>query len=471
MSKMVDRTCLAFLTIASLNGCINEHPSSQSDAGGLHSATGGAQLLVKESVVKSSQTSTSGQPVSGVGRVLVISEEQANTANIRTSISGIGSLDGSSIELSSTIETAANSTGIVYSPANGVVTRVLVDVGDRVRVGQLLAYVNSPDISDAQALYLEALAKLSQSKAQLAAVRARLELSKANERRVTQLNEEGIAAKKDIENARSSRVAVQSEEAAAIGSMNAALAFLQAARVKIRALGLKEPDAPFSDIEGSSASSQSPDVVTSELPIRAPVSGVVVRKDVFAGQSVGPSSTVNSSSQGRASALMTIANLNKVWVMLEVPQREVSHIHLGSVIDFHSESLPNRFFKGKITRLAESFDPQSRTAHVRAEIDNPGDLLKPGMLVIATLSRSGGSHQCLSIPSSAVQTIDENDVVFVEIRPHQYQVRAVTTGNRTGETVEITSGLRPAERIVTSGAFYLKSESLRSRISGGSSGE
>ncbi|HNB22975.1 MAG TPA: efflux transporter periplasmic adaptor subunit, partial [Candidatus Melainabacteria bacterium] len=70
-----------------------------------------------------------------------------------------------------------------------------------------------------------------------------------------------------------------------------------------------------------------------------------------------------------------------------------------------------------------------------------------------------------------VQTIDENDVVFVEIRPRQYQVRAVTTGNRTGETVEITSGLRPAERIVTSGAFYLKSESLRSRISGGSSGE
>lgn len=413
---------------------------------------------------------------------LVLTPQQEVTAEIQTARVYTGSVAGGILELSSTVETPADRTGILYSPVNGVVSRVLVDVGDHVRQGQVVAFVNSPDISDTQAAYLDALAKLSQAKAQLESVKARLELSKANERRVSQLNQEGITAQKDVENARAALVAVQSEEAAADGAVSAALAFREAARVKLKALGLREPDAPAGQETPTRKGDDdhqpnevhaptlvaSKNMVTFELPVRSPVTGVVVKKDVFAGQSVGPGSTaVGTASGAHPTALLTVADLRKVWVMLEVPQREISRVKLGSYIDFRTESIPERSFRGRVTKLAESFDPHSRTAMVRAEIDNPGCLLKPGMLVIALMERTIATASEATVPSPAVQTIAGRDIVFVRRNNHHYQVRRVTCGQRSDTAVEIKTGLASGEQVVTGGAFYLKSEAMRQTISGG----
>ncbi len=478
---------LAFATLFTLTGCNFQQFCGEDVASGIRTKVGTDEVLNSKDKVVGSETSNAKagkfnnaalvNNTNSISREIVLTSEQETTAKIETAIASTKSAAGTTLELSSTVDTPAEKTGIIYSAANGVVTKVLVDLGDRVQAGQVVAQVNSPDISDAQAAYLEALAKVSQSRAQLETVKARLEISKTNERRVTQLNEEGVAAKKDMENARSARVAVQSEEAAATGAMNAAAAYLQAARVKLRALGLNEPSAPLVESgggeirSGTDARKVPHDVVTSELPIRSPVTGVVVKKDVFAGQSVGPSSVVSSSSPGKATSLMTIADLRKVWVMLEVPQREVPYVRLGSRIDFRSESVPDRIFNGRITRLAESFDPQSRTANVRAEIENPGELLKPGMLVIATLSRCQPTGGKVTVPPEAVQTLNGLAVVFTNPQPHHYRVQQVTCGAHSPDAVEITAGLRPGERHVISGAFYLKSECLRSSIAGGSSGE
>ncbi|MCA9804678.1 MAG: efflux RND transporter periplasmic adaptor subunit [Cyanobacteria bacterium HKST-UBA02] len=399
---------------------------------------------------------------------VVLTPAQEETAGIETVPLSVQPVRGGVLELSSTVESPADATGIIYSPVNGVVIRVLVDVGDRVRKGQVVVYVNSPDISDAQASYLDAQAKLSQTRAQLETIRARIELGRANEVRMTRLRDEGIASTKDVETARSTKVAVQSEEAAAMGSMNAAMAHLQAASVKLKSLGLKEPVS--TDVtEGSGGASN---MVTASLPIRSPVSGVVVKKEVFPGQSVGPGSTAASSSgTGRPAALMTIADLSKVWVLLEVPQREVSAIKLGDSIDFRTESIPDRQFRGRITKLAESFDPHSRTAQVRAEIINPGGILKPGMLVIASIARQVARASQLGLPTSAIQTMGGRDIVFVRRSPHHYQVRDIRCGARSASSVEVKSGVEPGEEVVTRGAFFLKSESMRESIAGAANDE
>ncbi|MBX9694824.1 MAG: efflux RND transporter periplasmic adaptor subunit, partial [Cyanobacteria bacterium] len=326
MSREVNQAILVALTLSfTASGCsLDSDASIASGRIDKDVPKSRRQHLSVESLVANSRNPAQEPYLQDV----VLTPRQETTVGITTVEVGSGSIN-SNLELSSTIVTPAESTGTIYSPINGVISKVLVDVGDHVRNGQVVAFVNSPDIADAQAAFLDALAKLSQTKAQLESVRARLELSKSNEGRISQLNQEGITAQKDVENARATRVAVQSEEAAAIGAKRAAQAFLEAARVKLKGLGLKEPETPEESpvIFGSSAVSQS--VVTSQLPIRSPVTGIVVKKDVFAGQSVGPGSVGSTIGSGHSMALMTIANLKKVWVMLEVPQREVASVRLG----------------------------------------------------------------------------------------------------------------------------------------------
>lgn len=400
---------------------------------------------------------------------ILLTGDQERVAGIRTVPARLALVENAPLELSSTVEAPADSTGIVYSPVNGIVARVLVDVGDSVKAGETVALVNSPDISDAQASYLQDLARLGQSRALLKTIQTRLEISRTNEQRVEALNNEGIAAKKDVENARAATVALRSEEAAAVGALNAARAHLEAAMVKLRALGLAEPKIDYSKVFDPACPETSDKTVTSSLPIRSPVSGVVVKKGVFPGQIVGPGSSIGSNPDGRSSALMTIADLRKVWVLLEVPQSLSATVKLGKYINFRTESAPGRSFRGRVSKLAQSFNADTRTAQVRAEIDNSDRILKPGMLIIASLEGEPVQSSKPAVPARALQTIDGKDVVFVKGSDHHYRLRSVACGDRSGSAVEIESGLRPEEEIVVDGAFFLKSEVMREAITGDAS--
>ncbi len=441
------------------------------------------KLPFKDNANERAQHSVSGREESGTGNqisevklpyapVIELSDEQQKTAGIRERKVSLSGVEAGVLELSSTVESPADKTGIVYSPAGGVVTRVLVDVGDTVRKGQVVAYVNSPDISDAQAAYLDALAKLSEARAQIQAVNARIEVSNSNVNRMQQLNKEGIASKKDVENARLTLLAVESEQAVAVGKLNAARAHIEAEKVKLRALGLKPPgDENSSELTSRDFARLHASAVTSELPIRSPVSGVVVRKDVNPGQNVGPATMAGSASSAgnaanRQNSMMTIADLHRVWVMLEVPQREVPKVKIGGLVDFKTESFPGKSFTGKITRIAEIFDPQSRTAQYRAEIDNPGGLLKPGMLIIAELQLNDGNGG-MTVPPEAVQTLANKNVVFVRQGANRFAVREVRCGERSDKGVMIETGLSPGDTVVVAGTFYLKSAAMRSQIGEG----
>ncbi|MBL0188866.1 MAG: efflux RND transporter periplasmic adaptor subunit [Candidatus Obscuribacter sp.] len=379
--------------------------------------------------------------------IIQLDDRREKTAEIKVEPAGFKTLD-QPLEFSSTVESPADTTGAIYSLVNGVVTRILVNAGDTVTKGQIVAYVNSPDIAEGQATYLHALSKIKECQAAKNLIKTRIELSRRDESRLSSLVKDGIAAQKEVEAARGRVTGTQSEMVAADSALLAAEAQLRAARSRIKSLGLDVP-------------TQEVDNVTSELPIKSPISGIITQRFVNPGQTVGPASLASGA---KSSAIAAVADLSKVWVMLEVPQSQVSRIKQGARVNFRTEVAPGKIYTGTVTRLGQSFDAVSHTALVRTEIPNHNFVLKPGMLVIATVEGMSKSLTKPTIALSAVQNIDGQDYVFVSLGEHRYKKRLVHCGDRTSSAVIIDSGLTPGEPIVVNGSFTLKTESVKASM-------
>lgn len=396
----------------------------------------------KESAPAASPSKASTDP-----NTIELDERREKIAEIKVEPAGLKTLD-QPLEFSSTVESPADTTGAIYSLVNGVVTRILVNAGDTVKKGQIVAYVNSPDIAEGQATYLHALSKIKECQAAKNLIKTRIELSKRDENRLASLVKDGIAAQKEVEAAKGRVTGSQSEMVAADSALLAAEAQLRAARSRINSLGMDIP-------------TQEVDNVTSELPIKSPISGIITQRFVNPGQTVGPASLASGA---KSSAIAAVADLSKVWVMLEVPQSQVSRIKQGATVNFRTEVAPGKTYTGTVTRLGQSFDAVSHTALVRTEIPNHNFVLKPGMLVIATVEGMSKSLTKPTIALSAVQNIDGQDYVFVSLGQHRYKKRLVHCGERTSSAVIIDSGLTPGEPIVVNGAFTLKTESVKASM-------
>jgi membrane fusion protein, heavy metal efflux system len=281
-------------------------------------------------------------------------------------------------------------------------------------------------------------------------IKTRVELVNAEVDRAKLLNQEGIAATKEVQLAQSKRASVLSDLAAANAVETAALAYEASTKAKLHSLGL-------------STTALSDESISYELPLKSPITGVVVQRAVSPGQSVGLTISGISSTDPHNN-LFTIADLSTVWVMLEVPQSEVSALKLGTPVIFRTEVAPDQVFHGRVTRLGQNFDAASRTVAVRTEIPNEKSVLKPGMLILATVMLDGQGRSVLSVSNNALQQIKNEDVVFVKVADSKYEKRIVKLGERTPEYAEVINGLRAGEQVVTDGSFFLKSEAVRATI-------
>ena len=172
--------------------------------------------------------------------------------------------------------------------------------------------------------------------------------------------------------------------------------------------------------------------------------------------------------------LMTLARLNKLWVLLDAYEGDLANIRLGDRLTFTTTALPGRTFDARVSFIDPLINPQTRTATIRAEVNNDRGLLKPEMFVRAELTtpaarersvrgtagRSAGakpgSGAPLYVPATAVLWTGRRSVVYVEVPEAEvpsYEYREVTLGERAGEFYTITAGLQPGERVVTHGAF------------------
>lgn len=289
-------------------------------------------------------------------------------------------------------------TSRVGAPVAGRVTQVLADIGESVRAGQALAYLDAPDLGQARADALTAQAQSAQ---------------KGREMQRSRMLYEGDAiSRRDLEAA----------EADAAG----ANAELERARLRLRNLGGGSGDA---------------------LPLTSSVAGYVIDRQINPGQQVGAGQ----------SPLYTVSDPHHLWLLVDVPEAAIGRAREGGRIAFDVPSWPNRHFAGKITRIGLGVDPGTRRVQVRAEVANPDLALKPEMYARARLVTDDGAR-AVRVPNAAIFESGMKNYVFRVEAPGRFRRVPVEVGQRGDNWSFVTAGLKDGEKIVGEGALLLNAQ-------------
>ncbi len=300
-------------------------------------------------------------------------------------------LERTNNELSLTGKVAFNQDQVVkvFPLVGGHIEALRVDLGDYVKKGQVLAVIRSGDLADLQQ----------------AAVTARGELAVAQKNmQVTEgMNKAGFSSERDM-------VASREQLQAAKGEVN---------RVSERRR-----------ILGGSGSS---------YVVKAPMSGFIVEKSASAGMELRSDDPEN---------LFTISNLDRVWVLANVYESDLSHVHEGDPALITTISYPDKVFRGHIDKIFNVLDPGSKTMKVRVTLNNADYRLKPEMFANVNVTYAGKDER-VTIPASAVVFDKNRNYVVTVDRQQNPVVREVSLYRTIGDKTYLTGGLAPGDRVVS----------------------
>ena len=318
-------------------------------------------------------------------------------------------------EFPATIQANENELAEVTTLIRGRVVKVHVDVGQEVKKDTLLAMLHSTDLGVAEGAYLKSAAKLHEAK--LAYERAR----DLHEQKVVSLAE------------------LQRREA----TMKTAQAEAREARNRLELLGVPRKEVERLDRE---------DTIKADVPLRAPFDGRVIMRNITRGEVVE-----------MEQKLFTIADLSDVWVVGNVPEKDVQFIRKDQKVDVIVSAYPHAIVPGTITYIGDVLDPATRTMRLRVTVANPDRLLKPEMFA-AVRVYAVSATDALTVPIEAVQNGLTGKMVFVQRGTNDFEVRTVKLGEEQGEVVTVLEGVSAGEQVVTKGSFVLKSEMERHKI-------
>ncbi len=182
------------------------------------------------------------------------------------------------------------------------------------------------------------------------------------------------------------------------------------------------------------------------VPIRSPASGYVLEKSIVEGGAVEP-----------GARLYRIAPLDRVWVEAEVYEAELAQVTIGMDAVVTLAYLPGRRFSGRVAWLSPGLSSETRTARVRIELQNPDLALRPDML--ASVELAAPAAERLLVPLSAVLYAGKRSFVFLDLGEGRLRPAPVAVGVRSGEEIEILSGIEPGQSVVSSATFLVASES------------
>jgi membrane fusion protein, heavy metal efflux system len=293
----------------------------------------------------------------------------------------------------------------VITQVGGPVSRILVVPGERVKKGQSLLEVSSPDYSLLYAAYLKA--------------RDTLRVTDKNYARAQDLYAHHAIAERDLLQAESDRIQAQAD--------------LNAALLGLKILGIPNPD----ELEKAPSSA--------EIPLLAPIAGEIVERDVSPGQLL----------QAGATQAFIISDMGSVWVLANIYQSDLSAVHVGDQVAVQTDSYPDKF-QGKISFISPALDPTTRTLQARIVVENPGEKLKNNMYVTATVN-AGAEMNAIAVPDSSVLRDDENQpFVYVASSSNQFGRRPVEIGQSEAGKTQILKGLSPGDKVVGDGSLFLQ---------------
>lgn len=182
------------------------------------------------------------------------------------------------------------------------------------------------------------------------------------------------------------------------------------------------------------------------IPVFAPQYGVVIRHQVHKRMYVPA-----------GFPMMTIADVNSMWVHAHVYEHQLRWVRRGQLVEVTSPALPGETFTGQINYVEPELDPETRTLRVRILVPNPDRLLQPNMFAEVKIF-GGPKNDVLKIPRQALIVTGEREVVILALGNGRFRAVNVVSGMRSGDEVEILSGLEPGQKVVVSGQFLLDSE-------------
>lgn len=297
----------------------------------------------------------------------------------------------------------------VSSLISGRVIEATVNVGDRVHAEKVLIRVDSTDLGLAQSEYLKAQARFAVAEQALERARQLLEAKVIGTGEYQRREGETLTTRADH----------------------------RAAADRLVLLGMTQPEI------GLLAREQR---INSNASIRSPLGGTVIERHVTAGEVIDSKSV-----------LFVVADLARLWILSDLSEKDIPLVQLGLPVEIQVTPYPDRTFRGVIVHIGEVIEPATRTVKVRTEVPNPDGRLKPEMFATTTIL-TAMEERVLTVPTIAVQKDGSRNLVFVEKGPGRFEPRAMTIGLPSGDRVQVIKGLEAGERIVTKGAFELKSE-------------
>jgi RND family efflux transporter MFP subunit len=287
-------------------------------------------------------------------------------------------------------------------------------LGDRVRRGQTLAEIYSPELAEAQTRYVSGMAMLEAHEREL--------------QRTGKLAAIGAASRQEVER-------IHAEHAAQTAAV-------QSARAQLELLGV-----PASTIDtlGSGTS------VQAATAVPAPIDGVVTARAANVGLNVDP-----------ATVLFTVVDLSTVWIVADGYEKDVSRVRIGHAATIAVATYPGLSLGGRVSYIDPQVNAETRTAKIRVEVPNPRGELRLGAFADVVV-QGAAEGTALLVPRGAIQNLGDRTVVYVADpgQPGRFTEREVRLGGTTGELVEVSSGVQPGERVVTNGSFFLRAERER----------
>jgi cobalt-zinc-cadmium efflux system membrane fusion protein len=313
----------------------------------------------------------------------------------------------------------------VLAPFSGRVVRLIAKVGDRVKRGEPLFELDSPEVVQPQNEFIAAVTAMNKARSQL-------ELAKIGEKRFKDLYEGKAAPLKEWQQAQAQLVSAQND-------LRSAEITIEAVRARLRIVGFTEDEIAALREKGA---------IRRATPILAPIDGTVTARKVGPGQYVR---------NDTGEPLYVIADLSTMWLKAQVPEIDIPLVRVGQELEVKVSALPTRLFKARIVVISAGADAATRRVVVRSEVPNPEGALKSEMFASFKIA-TGADEPTSAVPVEAVIREGDLATVWVEEEPMLFKRRKVKLGMEQEGRVQIREGLKEGERVVTRGAIFVDNE-------------
>ena len=343
-------------------------------------------------------------------RDLAVSAEQIRTAIPQVRVATVRA-SGDLIKVTLPATTAAFEAANIFARASGYIEKRYVDIGDRVKKGDLLAEITAPELDQQIA---QAEATLTQNQAALQQAEASRELAETTNSRDSNLVKQGWLTAQQGDN---DRLTLRAQQAA----VGVAQSNITAQQAQIRVLQQEK----------------------AYQRVVAPFDGVITQRNVDNGSLVQAGSTF----------MFTLMHSNVIRTQVFVPQDEAFGVAPGIDADIRVPEIPGRTFPGKVTRIATALQPGSRTLLTEIDVPNPGSVLSPGIYCTVELSIPRKTPS-VSIPADAL-VFDQSGLHVAVVRDGIVHMQKVSIARDFGTSIEVRDGVRPGDQVVLNPAVNL----------------